>query len=256
MGVRDDGTAREEATMGSFHFGVPPWLVQWVKDHTEIRHAVETGTFKGDSAALLADRLGQCTSIEISPMYAERARQRFADRSDITIVEGDSRRTLGELCAELPAPAVFWLDGHWSGGDAGGGAAPCPVLEEIDAIIAAGRSGDVIVVDDARLFGIGHDLDPDMQHYPRLITLLSHLEAAGGITYVLDDVVVCVPPEMSKSFMRVHADPHLRQRVILAPMWPDIERLAAHPRPTAPPRGAARRLLAAIRRRLRSRRTP
>ncbi|MEI7548264.1 MAG: hypothetical protein WCK21_09440 [Actinomycetota bacterium] len=247
--MRDDGIAREETTMGSFHLGVPPWLVQWVKDHTEIRHAVETGTFQGESAALLAERLGQCTSIEISPMYAERARQRFADRSDITIVEGDSRRALGELCAELPAPAVFWLDGHWSGGDTGGGAAPCPVLEEIDAIIAAGRSGDVIVVDDARLFGIGHDLDPDMQHYPRLITLLSHLEAAGGITYVLDDVVVCVPPELSRSFMMVHADPHLRQRLILATMWPDIERLG-------PPRRDARRLLAAIRRRLRSRLTP
>lgn len=222
--------------MGLFHHGVPSWLVRWLQNATDIHHSVETGTYRGDSALLLADALGACTSIEVQPELAQQATDRFADREDVTILTGDSRALLPQLCATLPQPAFFWLDGHWSGGDTGGAEAPCPLLDEIDAVVGSGRIGDVIAIDDARLFGIGHDLDPGMRHYPRLVTVLNRLEAAGAVTFVLDDIIVAVPPQLQASFAELWSDEGVRQRVFLFQIWDSIERLwqSPSPAPAAP----------------------
>ena len=212
--------------MGLFHGGVPPWLVTWVAESTTIRRAIETGTFRGESALLLANRIGPCTSIEIDPVLAVRAQRRFESRSDITVVLGDSRDALPHVHTTVTGPVFYWLDGHWSGKQTGGEKNPCPVMAEIDAIHSrSDAASSVIAIDDARLFGMSQGADPTMQSWPRLGTVLQALERDGAHTFVADDVIVAVPDALVASFLSLHSASSLRQLTILGPLWPQIERL-------------------------------
>jgi hypothetical protein len=178
-----------------------------------VREAIETGTFQGDSAALLARRFGRCTTIELDPTLAARATERFADDPTIDVLQGSSRDRLAEL----------------------------------DAIAASSAAQDhVVAVDDARLFGFAQELDPTMDRWPSLVTVLARIEEIGLLTYSLDDVIVGVPRAHAASFLEVRNAPSLRQNVLLFPIWGEIES-ASH---RAEHAGLARRSVRAVRRRL------
>ena len=49
-------------------------------------------------------------------------------------------------------PSLFWLDAHFSGGNTALGKTPCPLLEELDIILATGEK-HYLLIDDARCFG-------------------------------------------------------------------------------------------------------
>lgn len=234
--------------MGFYHSGVPPWLVQWVAEHTPIQNAIETGTFYGDSAVLLADSVGTCTSIEITERYALKAKVRFINRPDITIIHGDSRVVLRELCSANAVSAFYWLDGHFSGGDTGGEGEPCPLLDELDAIqTSPARDSCVIAIDDARLFGMSHELDPNMQFYPRLSTVLGTLERYGAHAFLVDDVVIGVPAPLASSFMSLCTSPSLRQRTNVGAVWSAVRWATLFKSQISTARAAARKLKARLR---------
>jgi hypothetical protein len=93
-------------------------------------------------------------SIELHPRLAHKARRRFARDPRVTIVEGDSATHLEPVLREAAQPAVLWLDGHYSGVlTARGEGGDTPVLRELDVAFRAGTPRDVILIDDARLFG-------------------------------------------------------------------------------------------------------
>src|SRR3954471_3406710 len=48
---------------------------------------------------------------------------------------------------------TFWLDAHFSHGNTARGDVNTPVLSELATVLARGRGGDVILVDDARELG-------------------------------------------------------------------------------------------------------
>lgn len=211
--------------MGMFHAGVPGWLLRWVASETSIRRSVETGTFRGDTTMALADAIGQCTSIEIEHGHAGRASARFAQRPDITILEGDSRSLLSSLSEPNQSPAFYWLDGHWSGEGTGGADSPCALLAEIDIICRHnGIADNVVAIDDARLFGMPHSLDPTMLHFPRLSTVLRRLDEHGAQSFVVDDVIVAVPASLAASFMTLHSLSEIRQNTAFYTIWPSIKR--------------------------------
>jgi hypothetical protein len=213
--------------MGLFHSGVPPWLVEWASSQTGVRLAIETGTFSGGSAALLARQFGRCTTIELDPRLASTATKRFAGNPDVDVLHGSSRDLLPVLCAEMDQPAFFWLDGHWSGGTTAGADDPCPVMAELDAIAASPEPTDnVVAIDDARLFGYGQELDPTMRHWPSLVTVLERVEKIGLRTFCLDDVIVGIPDRHVQSFLSLGESASIRQRVILFPIWSAVERAA------------------------------
>jgi hypothetical protein len=58
-----------------------------------------------------------------------------------------------DLTGAVDQPALFWLDRHWSGGVTAKGAVVSPVLNELATILERDVSADVILIDDARLFG-------------------------------------------------------------------------------------------------------
>ena len=114
---------------------------------------IETGTHLGDTLAYIAQQKSvHATSIELDEAYYRAAKQRFIEYPNVTMLQGDSGKLLPELVRQLHTPALFWLDGHYSGGDTGKGGLDTPVSAELEAILDSPVKGHVILIDDARCF--------------------------------------------------------------------------------------------------------
>jgi len=144
---------------------------------------IETGTHLGDTLAYMAQQQNvQASSIELDDAYYLAAKQRFASYANVTLLHGDSGECLPELVQHLQSPALFWLDGHYSGEDTGKGALDTPVSAELESILKSPIKGHVILIDDARCFDSTHD-------YPHLDILLErvrrnnthHIEVSADI---------------------------------------------------------------------------
>ncbi len=133
----------------------PPLKRQTLRDYARrfgLRVFVETGTYLGDTTAVLKDDFRRVVSIELSEPLYERARRRFARSKNVELLQGDSGKILPRVVSELEEPALFWLDGHYSAGITAKGEQETPVFEELEAILASPVSGHAVLVDDARLF--------------------------------------------------------------------------------------------------------
>lgn len=117
----------------------------------DTRVLVETGTFRGGTVDALRRSFGHVFSIELSDFYYDQATQKFKDVPNVTIIQGDSGDVLAGLVATLDAPAMFWLDAHWSGGKTAQSTIDSPVSSELSALLASDIP-HVILIDDARLF--------------------------------------------------------------------------------------------------------
>lgn len=117
-----------------------------------LRILVETGTYRGDMVEAMRGSFARVISIELSATLAAAARERFRGASNVAIEQGDSGTVLPRVLATLDGPALFWLDGHWSGGETARGETDTPVLAELEHVFADPRAGHVVLVDDARLF--------------------------------------------------------------------------------------------------------
>jgi hypothetical protein len=144
--------------------GRPVPVPYLVKKDVILRHArpfgirtfVETGTHLGDMIHTLRGDFDRLYSIELHGKLFRWATKRFQDDPRIKIVHGDSGEKLREILAEIHEPALFYLDGHYSGGTVSAkGPDYSPVLKELGCIFAHTLGPrHVVVVDDARLFGV------------------------------------------------------------------------------------------------------
>ncbi len=149
---------------------------------------VETGTYHGGTVEAVKRDFRRIYTIELDPQLAARARQRFARDGHVTVLQGDSARVLSTVLARLTEPALFWLDGHYSGPGTARGSRDTPILEELDAILAHPVRGHVVLIDDARAFGALRD-------YPTLAELMAFVRAgANGLTCEVRDDVIRVHP--------------------------------------------------------------
>jgi len=122
---------------------------------------IETGTYFGQTVQSLKSVFQQVISIEIDPDLYGLAQQRFTAQRNVRLILGDCVNALPGVLAELNVPAVFWLDGHWSGGVTGRGTVADPILISLAQIEKHSIKGHVLFVDDARTFetgGSGPDL--------------------------------------------------------------------------------------------------
>lgn len=118
-----------------------------------VRILVETGTFRGDMVEAMRRHVDQVFSIELSETFAQRAVERFRTVSNVEIILGDSGQELEKLVPRLSGPALFWLDGHYSGGTTAHGEEATPIFAELQHVLTAAQRGHIIVIDDARCFG-------------------------------------------------------------------------------------------------------
>ena len=113
---------------------------------------IETGTYFGDMVEAQKNRFSKIVTIELSEKLFDDAKKRFSKDKNITVVQGDSGKILYEVLNDIKAPAIFWLDGHFSGGITAKGDKDCPIFEEINAIFTTSNYTHILLIDDARLF--------------------------------------------------------------------------------------------------------
>jgi hypothetical protein len=115
---------------------------------------VETGTFMGDTTALLTSSANAVYTIEPEHTLYEKAARRFAEDPKVTVLHGLSENVFPTLLPTLKGIVNFWLDGHYSGGITHQGPTDCPVREELQNIQANLHLYDkvAVLIDDMRCF--------------------------------------------------------------------------------------------------------
>ncbi|MCZ7616643.1 MAG: hypothetical protein M5T52_24530 [Ignavibacteriaceae bacterium] len=83
------------------------------------------------------------------------------------IINGDSGKLLKQLVAKISDPAIFWLDGHYSGFETAKGDIETPIKQELGAILNS-ELNHIILIDDARLF-IGQNDYPTIEELKKYI---------------------------------------------------------------------------------------
>jgi hypothetical protein len=150
----------------------------WVREYA-LRHGarifVETGTLYGDTLAAVRDIFELLHSVELDDALYDRASKRFANDTQIRLWHGDSGSMLPNVLSEVEYPAMFWLDGHFSGPGTARGALDGPIQQELGAIARHRcRSSHLLIIDDARLFN-------GMNGYPTLDMLRTNAASLGFI---------------------------------------------------------------------------
>lgn len=186
--------------MGSVVWGIPTDFVDAIQRAYPLTRAVETGTYRGESAALLAKRFDEVITIEGDKNLALTATRRLANYSGVRVVQGDSREVLPAIVEGLDAPALFWLDSHYCGRGTYGADWQCPVIEEIEAVISSDFQ-HVMLIDDARLFLTPPPRVLNTRQWPSVNDIFRLIE--GGAVrrhiFIHDDVIAAVPLEMFPS---------------------------------------------------------
>lgn len=150
---------------------------------------IETGTFMGDTTAMLAQTAKHVYTIEPDRALYEQAVKRFKSLSHVDVMHGLSEDVLPTVLSKVSGDVCFWLDGHYSGGITHQGPIDCPVRQELRHIDLNMSRFDrfVVLIDDARCF------DPtisDYSDYPSLDFLVDWCRANGLKWYLEHDIFV------------------------------------------------------------------
>jgi hypothetical protein len=175
--------------MGRVYGGIPKEMARRIRDACQAELFIETGTYKGDTAAWAAGEFSQVVTVEIDPALHADAEKRFSGQEHVTCLLGDCRSALERILLSLAGKrALIWLDAHHCGQED----RDSPLLEEIE-LINRFLPDAAILIDDARFI-----LAPiDGRRLCPLDGLVRALGSggAGRDIVVLEDVVVTVPPE-------------------------------------------------------------
>jgi len=126
-------------------------IMKW-QAMTGCKFFVETGTFLGETTLAMSRVFERCWTVEIDQSLYEQALRRFHGHDNITALQGDSASRIVDILREIDAPAIFWLDGHYSRGKTGRGATDTAVVSELAHIFEHPIKEHVILIDDARTF--------------------------------------------------------------------------------------------------------
>lgn len=121
---------------------------------------IETGSFEGDGIQAAIDSgYKYIYSIEVQPHYYEHCQRRFGNYNNVSVLLGDSGSLLKEILSSVNQPAVFWLDGHYSGGATGSSGIESPLLQEVSTVIDHDSQDHVVMIDDVRDFKDSQRID-------------------------------------------------------------------------------------------------
>jgi hypothetical protein len=120
-------------------------------DYSRFPVFIETGTCRGDTTFAMEKVFQKIYTIEISPVLFNATRELYKG-DKIEFILGDSSDIFPMLLPKVSEKAIFFLDGHWSGGITGQGEKDCPLVEELEAIQNLFTSEAILVIDDYRLF--------------------------------------------------------------------------------------------------------
>lgn len=126
--------------------------IQYYQKRSGYHILVETGTYKGDMMLAQKDHFKKLYSIELSEVLYAKAKKRFHRFPHIILLQGNSGDVIAKVLSELQEPAIFWLDGHYSGGITAKIEKYSPVIEELQTLAANNKLQHIILIDDARGF--------------------------------------------------------------------------------------------------------
>jgi hypothetical protein len=186
--------------MGQLQFGIPKNNLINIIKGADIQYPlfIETGTYHGKTSAWASQVFDHVETIEIATSLFEKAQFEYKNISNIRFNLGDSSIVLNEILQRQQEPAVFWLDGHWCGGESGGQEQECPILKEIATIRTHAHSESIILIDDARLFLAPPPLPHSTDKWPDIGEVIRWLCAFDSKCEIriFDDVIYCVPENM------------------------------------------------------------
>ncbi|QRG69336.1 FkbM family methyltransferase [Brevibacillus choshinensis] len=178
--------------------------IQFYAKGRNVRHFIETGTFKGDMVHRMKPSFDKLTSIELDPKLYQAAKNRFASDAQITILQGDSGRVLPSMLESITEPCLFWLDGHYVplSPESARGDVDTPILQELQAILRHPVDNHVILIDDARCF-----IGPNsfLKDYPTIAQLKEfvHQLRPDMSFHVMNDIIrICKPAEGAASSLK------------------------------------------------------
>lgn len=119
---------------------------------------IETGTLNGETIFALEPYFNKLYTIEFSKIYYNHTKNKYTGNK-INFIMGDSSIVFESLLPTIKDKCIFFLDGHWSGGNTGRSNKDCPLYEEIRNINNLFQSDAIIIIDDFRLFGLNKDED-------------------------------------------------------------------------------------------------
>ena len=179
--------------MGIVRSGPPANIVAELQSAYHIPTFVETGTFLGDTAYWASKIFQHVLTIEFSESIYRQAIEKYSSVESISFLFGHAREQLKEVVAGLTAPAVFWLDAHWSGGQTYGESDECPILDEIE-IINRSMHDSYVFIDDARLFLSPPPPPHQAEQWPDISAILGALNIVEDrYVVVIEDVIIAVP---------------------------------------------------------------
>jgi hypothetical protein len=142
---------------------------------------IESGTYLGEMVEAQRNRFQKIISIELSEYLFASAKNKFQKYKNIEILYGDSGELIKDIVANLNKPAIFWLDGHYSGGNTAKGKVETPIINELEAIIQSNKD-HIILIDDARQFNGNND-------YPTIKYLEEFVAKGGYYLLVKNDII-------------------------------------------------------------------
>ena len=182
--------------MGAMTFSIDVTMVELLRQALPLSVFVETGTFEGDTVALVLSQFEEIHTIELSHEYYARALERFRSNGSVTVYHDDSPRALASLRSRLEHESVlYWLDAHWCVAKGTASAhSQCPLLSELEAIGTL-NSESVIMIDDARLFLCTPPQPHETENWPRFHEVIQGLYSLSTSheAMVINDVIVLFP---------------------------------------------------------------
>jgi hypothetical protein len=179
--------------MGLVFSGIPQEITLKLAKLANVTTFVETGTYKGETTRWAAQHFQKVFTIEKSDFHFEESKS-LGQLPGVRPLFGDSSLVLPELIAELGnEPALFFLDGHWSGGQTAGADDECPLMNELWSL--KGRGSDIILIDDARLFHAPPPLPHNAAQWPTIGEVVLALQSCLDSPYIsiVDDVIFAIP---------------------------------------------------------------
>jgi len=131
----------------------PAFLQLLQEDYRRYPCFIETGTYHGETIFAVEPEFETLYTIECSEYYYQLTKERYAGKK-INFILGDSSVVFPTLLPKITTKAIFFLDGHWSGGNTGRGEKDCPLVEEVTHIYQLFQHEAILIIDDVRLFGL------------------------------------------------------------------------------------------------------
>jgi len=150
---------------------------------------IETGTFRGVTAARCARVFDTVLTVELDAKLAAQAKVHLAKYRNVTVYQGDAVALLPQMLAHPGAArCVVFLDAHYSGGITAHGQAPEPAIAELDILAQRRDRIAGIVIDDFRCFGVEDGFPTKAQLLTAIETHFPH--PAFAIRALSDQLVI------------------------------------------------------------------